>query len=211
VKPQPSSIPDSSSIPLKSNPGEIHDDLEHIEVKFDEQSTGTTPQKSSINNKHSPNPNPTTTSGGFSLKNPVSSFRSWVTNKKSSKEDTTLNEQSTYKKIDTSPTPRKGSFELDSTKRNRTNSASVTTTTTTTNSNYEDIQINASINSARVKKKSSFSLRSNNPITLLKRTSETTNNTNETESTEQTGTGTGGGGGAGPFGYLKNLVRGEKQ
>jgi hypothetical protein len=228
VKPQPSSSPipisetkpTSSSIPVKSNPGENHDDLEHIEVKFDknlgEQSTTTT-QKSSINNKHSPNnnnnnPNKTANSG-FSLKNPVSSFRSWVSNKKSSKEDTTPMEQSsstTYKKIDTSPTPRKSSFESDSTKRNRTNSASITTTT---NSNHQDIQINASslINSARVKKKSSFSLRSNNPISLLKRTSETTNNTNETESTEQTGTGTGGGGGAGPFGYLKNLVRSEKQ
>jgi hypothetical protein len=57
---------------------------------------------------------------------------------------------------------------------------------------------------SRVKKKSSFSLRNNNPITPLKKTSETTN---ETESTEQT---TGGGTG-GPFGYLKNLVRGEKQ
>jgi hypothetical protein len=206
-----STIPEPPSVPLKINPGENHDDLEHIEIKFetnsDEQSTT---QKSTINNKHSPNTNNpnSTANSGFSLKNPVSSFRSWVTNKKSSKEDTTPIEQSTYQKIDTSPTPRKSSFESDS-KRNRTNSASVTTTTSS--NNHQDIQINtsSSTNSTRVKKKSSFSLRSNNPITLLKRTSETTNNTNETESTEQTGTGTGGG--AGPFGYLKNLVRGEKQ
>ncbi|CAF4440941.1 unnamed protein product, partial [Adineta steineri] len=69
--------------------------------------------------------------GGFSLKNPVSSFRSWVSNKKSSKEEPILTtDQSlstTYKKIDTSPTPRKSSIESDSSKRNRTNSATVTT------------------------------------------------------------------------------------
>jgi len=105
------------------------------------------------------------------------------------------------KKIDTSPTPRKSSIDSDTTKRNRTNSASVTTTTTTTdNNNHQE----TTTNSAHVKKKSSFSLRSNNPISLLKRTSDTPN---ETESNEQTGTGSSGG----PFGYLKNLVRGEKQ
>ncbi|CAF1045454.1 unnamed protein product [Rotaria sordida] len=209
--------PDLSSTTVKPNPGDNNNDLEHIELKFiknsDEQSITTT-QKSSINNKNSSNNNnnnpqstTTTTASGFSLKNPVSSFRSWVSNKKSSKEDSLSNEQSTnttYKKIDTSPTPRKTSIESDSTKRNRTNSASATTI----NSHDQDIQINpiSPTNSQRVKKKSSFSLRSNNPISLLKRTTpETTNNTNEIESTEQTGTGT-----TGPFGYLKNLMSTNK-
>ncbi|CAF3389230.1 unnamed protein product [Rotaria socialis] len=203
---------DSSSTTVKSIPGDNHDDIEHIELKFnnktsDEQSIAIS-QKSPISNRHSLNNNPhSTSSGGFSLKNPVSSFRSWVSNKKSSKEDSLSSEQSsssTYKKIDTSPTPRKSSFGSEATKRNRTNSASATTT----NNHDQDIQINATSpnNSQRVKKKASFSLRSSNPISLLKRSPETPNNTNENESNEQIGTG-----GSGPFGYLKNLVRGEKQ
>ena len=199
--------PESSSASIKPKPG---DDLEHVEVKFDknsdEQSIPTS-QKSLIHNKYSFSTNPhSTASSGFSLKNPVTSFRLWVSNKKSSKEDPLAVQPSTstnYKKIDTSPTPRKSSIEIDSTKRNRTNSASATTA----NNHDQEIQISStsSTSSTRVKKKSSFSLRSNNPISLLKRTSETTNNMSETESTEQTGTG------GGPFGYLKNLVRGEKQ
>ena len=196
---------DSSSIP---NLGDNQDDLEHIKIKldknFDEQSATTTP-KSSTNNKHSPSTNPNSAAtGGFSLKNPVSSFRSWVTNKKTSKDDSTPIEQSTsttYKKIDTTPTPRKSSIDSDSTKRNRTNSATTTTPTSTVNNNHQE----SAGNSKGVKKKSSFSLRSNNPINLLKRNPDTTN---ENESNEQTGTGTSGGG---AFGYLKNLVRGEKQ
>ncbi len=209
MKPQPPSTSvsetksDSSSTPLKSNLGDNHDDLEHIEIKLDknldEQSTITT-QKSSINNKHSPNNNPNSTaSGGFSLKNPVSSFRSWVSNKKSSKEDPTSTEQSAttpYKKIDTSPTPRKSSLESDSTKRTRTNSATVTTK----NSYHQENDTNTS--STRVKKKSSFSLRTNNAVSLIKRPSDTPTNSNETEQT---------GAGNSPFGYFKNLVRGEKQ
>jgi hypothetical protein len=191
VKSPPVSTPEIS---VKINPGDNHNDLEHIEIKLDknseEQSTTST-QKSSTNNKHSPSNNPNSAaSGGFSLKNPVSSFRSWVTNKKSSKDDATPIEQSTsstYTKVDTSPTPRKSSSDSDTSKRNRTNSA---TTTPTTNNHQE-------ANSARVKKKSSFSLRSNKPET-----------TNENDSNEQTGTGSSGGG---AFGYLKNLVRGEKQ
>ncbi|CAF3756758.1 unnamed protein product [Adineta steineri] len=207
---------DSISTSQKSNLGDNHDDLEHIEIKLDknvdEQSTINS-QKSSINNnnnnnnKHSPNntnPNTTTTAaaastGGFSLKNPVSSFRSWVSNKKSSKEEPILTtDQSlstTYKKIDTSPTPRKSSIESDSSKRNRTNSATVTTS-----NSYQQDNIETNPNSKGIKKKSSFSLRSNNPITLLKRTPETTNDSNETESIEQSGTGNN------PFGYLKNLM-----
>ncbi|CAF4085743.1 unnamed protein product [Rotaria sp. Silwood2] len=208
--------PDLPSTTVKPNPGDNNDDLEQIEIKLtknsDEQSITTT-QKPSINNKNSPNnnnnnnnPHSTTTASGFSLKNPVSSFRSWVSNKKSSKEDSSSIEQSTnptYKKIDTSPTPRKTSIESDATKRNRTNSASATTSHT----HDQDMQTNptSSTNSQRVKKKSSFSLRSNNPISLLKRTSETTNNTNEIESTEQAGAGTG------PFGYLKNLMSTNKK
>ena len=74
-------------------------------------------QKHSTNNSN----NSTTTSGGFSLKNPVSSFRSWVSNKKSSKEDSTINHSITsYGKIDTSPTPRKSSLGSTTTKRIRT-------------------------------------------------------------------------------------------
>jgi hypothetical protein len=216
VKPQASSSPtsiketkpDSFSTPLKSNSGDNPAELQHIEIKFDktteEQSTLNT-QKSAITNKHSPtNINSTASGGGFSLKNPVSSFRSWVSNKKSSKEDATPIEQSS-RKIETSPTTRKSSIEFDSTQRNRTNSASVTTTTST--NNHQDIQ--SSTNSARVKKKPSFSLRSSNPISAPKRTSEATNDETDLSPTEQIATT--GGGGNGPFGYLKNLVRGEKQ
>ena len=209
---------------VKNQPGENLDDLENIEVKFDkttataDEQSSTAQSKSSSssmnnNNKHS-SPMSTNNNPGFSLKNPVSSFRSWVTNKKSSKDD---QDPSTFKKVETTPIPRKNSVESDTTKRSRTSSASITT------SNYIQDSTNSqttSTTAARAKKKSSFSLRSNNPITLLKRTSDTTTlstspppptttamtmMTNEIESTEQT-SGTGG-----PLGYLKNVVRGEKQ
>ena len=200
VQPEPTPIPDSSSVPTKTHSGDNPNDLEQIEVKLDKTSDeqSTINQKSPSNNKHSPANNQANSaaSGGFSLKNPVSSFRSWVSNKKTSKDDSTRIEQSpsaTYEKIDTSPTPRKSSIESDTTKRNRTNSA------TTTNNHQE-----TSTNQKGVKKKSSFSIRSNNQTSLLKRAPETTN---DNESNEQTGTGHS----SGAFGYLKNLVRGEKQ
>ena len=202
--------PNSSSISTKSKSGDDHDDLEHTQVKFTKnfEDQPIITQKSSINNKYSSTNSPLSTpSSSFSLKNPVTSFRSWVSKKRSSKEDPLLAEQSekvNYRKIDTSPTPRKSSMETDSARRNRTNSASATPT----NSHNQEIQTSSisSTDSTRVKKKSSFSLCSNNSILFLKRTSETTTNTNETESTEQTGTGSGG-----PLGCLKTLVRGEKQ
>lgn len=203
--PMDSSSSPSSSQPQKAPPGEIQDDLAHIEVKFDkatDEPSATQPPKSAVNhsNKHSPVIS-TNANAGFSLKNPVSSFRSWVTNKKSSKDDSTVPPESTYKKIDTTPIPRKNSVESDSSKRARTNSASISTSTAVNHS-----QEATNPPSTRVKKKSSFSLRSNNPMALLKRTSDTTGaNTNELESNEQT-SGTGG-----PLDYLKNLVRGEKQ
>jgi len=194
---------------ISSSTGDQHIDLEHIEIKFNKNN-----DEYLSNQKHSTNNNSnisTTSSGGFSLKNPVSSFRSWVTNKKSSKEDSTINHpRTTYGKIDTSPTRRKSSISSDKTKRTRTNSASATTTSSVTNNNYQQqqlqqIQSNSS-SSTRVKKKSSFTLRNTNPITLLKRTSETSHNQTDLSSTEQTGAG---GGGGGPFGYLKHLVRGD--
>ncbi|UJR23080.1 hypothetical protein I4U23_026103 [Adineta vaga] len=204
----------SSSTPLKSNLGDNnHDDLEHIEIKLektsDEHST-TLSSKSTASNRHSPQNTNSTATSGFSLKNPVSSFRSWVSNKKTnSKDDSTFSDQSlnsTCKKIETTPTPRKSSIELDTSKRSRTNSATVP------NSNSYHQETDSINNPARVKKKSSFSIRSNNPISLLKRTSETpptttttTTNPNEIDSIEQSGTGNT------PLGYLKNLVRGEKQ
>ena len=185
----------------KNNPGEMHNELDQIDVKFekisDEQSTH---PKSSLNsNKHSPHAsNPS----GFSLKNPVSSFRSWVTNKKSSKEEVLSPDQSS-KPFDSSSSNQSNTpLESDSGKRNRTNSASMSSSTV--NSNHQiDNPNNASSasNSTRVKKKSSFNMRPNNPMTLLKRNSETTSN--ENESTEQTAN-------TGPLGYLKNLVRGDK-
>lgn len=203
------SKPDSS---VKSTPGDNQNELERIDLKFDrnsDDSRTTTDKSSTNNNKHSPTANPSP--GAFSLKNPVSSFRSWVSNKKSSKEEPTPNESATsasssYRKIDTSPTTRKVSIDGDATKRNRTNSASIPTS----NSHQQaETSAGSPVNAARVKKKSSFSLRSTNPISLLKRTAETSN-TNEADlpSTEPTG---GAGGSGGPFGYLKNLVRGEKQ
>jgi hypothetical protein len=112
----------------------------------------------------------------------------------------------TYGKIDTSPTPRKSSLNSDTTKRTRTNSASATTTSSVINNHQQQIQSNSSsaTSSTRVKKKSSFALRNTNPIALLKRTPDTNHNQTDLSSTEQTGTG-----GGGPFGYLKNLVRGD--
>ena len=122
----------------------------------------------------------------------------------------------TYGKIDTTPTPRKSSISSSATRRNRTNSASATTTTSVLNHHQQQNQTNSSSpsssstttsGSTRVKKKSSFALRNTNPISLLKRTSDTGHNQTDVSSTEQAGTG--GGGGNGPFGYFKNLVRGD--
>ncbi|CAF0974492.1 unnamed protein product [Adineta steineri] len=210
------SIDLSQTKPISSSTGDQHTDLEHIEIKFDK-----TKAEECSNQKHSTHNSTSsttaTTSGGFSLKNPVSSFRSWVSHKKSSKEDPHISSSmnhsmTTYGKIDTSPTPRKSSLNSNTTKRNRTNSASATTTTSVINHNQQQQQnqINSpsTTSSTRVKKKSSFTLRNTNPIALLKRTSETNHNQTDTPSTEQTGAG-GGGSGGGPFGYLKSLVRGD--
>jgi hypothetical protein len=204
-KPTTDSFP---SKPISSSTGDRHTDLEHIEIKLDK-----THDEHLSNQKHSTHNSTTTTSGGFSLKNPVSSFRSWVSHKKSSKEDSTITTMNhsitTYGKIDTSPTPRKSSLNSDTSKRTRTNSASATTTSSVTNNNQQQqqqIQTNSS-SAARVKKKSSFTLRNTNPIALLKRTSETNHHQPDLSSPEQTGAGSGGGGG--PFGYLKHLVRGD--
>jgi hypothetical protein len=205
-KPTTDSFP---SKPISSSTGDRHTDLEHIEIKLDK-----THDEHLSNQKHSTHNSTTTTSGGFSLKNPVSSFRSWVSHKKSSKEDSTITTMNhsitTYGKIDTSPTPRKSSLNSDASKRTRTNSASATTTSSVTNNNQQQqqqqIQTNSS-SAARVKKKSSFTLRNTNPIALLKRTSETNHHQPDLSSPEQTGAGSGGGGG--PFGYLKHLVRGD--
>ncbi len=208
----------SQSKPVSSSTGDQHNDLGHIEIKFDKPNDeySSNPKHSTITNT-SNSTTTTTSTGGFSLKNPVSSFRSWVSNKKSSKEDspiTTMNHSiTTYGKIDTSPTPRKSSLNSDTTKRTRTNSASATTTSSVTNNHQQQQQqnqSNSSLSSAtRVKKKSSFTLRNTNPIALLKRTPETNHHQTDLSSTEQTGTGGGGGGGSGPFGYLKHLVRGD--
>jgi hypothetical protein len=203
----------SQSKPVSSSTGDQHNELEHIEMKFDK-----TNEEYSFNPKHSTMNNTSTSTGGFSLKNPVSSFRSWVSNKKSSKEDssiTTMNHSvTTYGKIDTSPTPRKSSLNSDAIKRTRTNSASATTTSSVTNNYHQQQQeqqqqnqSNSSLSSTtRVKKKSSFTLRNTNPIALLKRTPETNHHQTDLTSSEQTGTG---GGGGGPFGYFKHLVRGD--
>lgn len=161
-------------------------------------------------------PNPkhsnTNTSSGFSMRNPVSSFRSWVSQKKSSREDSaTMNHSSTtYGKIDTSPTPRKSSISSEPSKRNRTNSATASQPTSINPNHHPDVQNNSSAtsnSSSRVKKKSSFAFRSANPIALLKRTAETNHQPGNSSSPEQSGTA--GGGGSGPLGYLKNLVRGD--
>ena len=184
----------------------MHNELEQIDVKFDKisdeqfaASASANPKSSPNSTKHSPH---ASNSSGFSLKNPVSSFRSWVTHKKSSRDDTfTPDLTNTSKAPEFSSNQATSSLESDSNKRNRANSAS------TINSNHQqhDNPNNASspTNTTRAKKKSPFNMRSNNPIASLKqRTSETTN---EGESTEQTAASTG------PLGYLKNLVRGEKQ
>jgi len=182
-------------------------DLEHIELRFDKN----LPDEQLSNTKHSSN-NKTNANSGFSLKNPVSSFRSWVSNKKSSKEDSINNHSITsYGKIDTSPTPRKSSVSADVSKRTRTNSASATTSSATNTNQQQQqqqqtIQSNSSSSTTRVKKKSSFVLRNTNPIALLKRTPETNHHQTDLPSAEQTaGTGSGGG----PLGYLKQLVRGD--
>lgn len=178
----------------KTNPGEMHNELDQIDVKFEKLSD----DQSTKSNKHSPH---TSNPSGFSLKNPVSSFRSWVTNKKSSKEEVLSPDQST-KPVDSSFNQGNSTMESESGKRNRANSASMSSSTV--NSNHQiDNPNNASSasNSTRVKKKSSFNMRPTNPMTLLKRNSESTSN--ETESTEQTAN-------TGPLGYLKNLVRGDK-
>ena len=185
-----------------SSTGDKHTDLEQIEVKLEK-----TTDPSQPNPKHS---NPTTNnSGGFSLKNPVSSFRSWVSHKKGSREDSaTMNHSNTtYGKIDTTPIPRKSSFGSDTSKRNRTNSASASQTASTTQNHHGDETSSSPATSTRPKKKSSFAFRSANPIALLKRTAETNHQSGSSSGPEQTGTAGGGGGGA--FGYFKNLVRGD--
>ncbi|CAF1486118.1 unnamed protein product [Adineta ricciae] len=203
VKPLPTeSKSDSFSTSVTPNLGDQdHDDLEHIEIKLEKTSEeqSTIPSsKSNINNRHSPQCANSTTTSGFSLKNPVSSFRSWVSNKKTSKEDPTSPDQSTNttcKKVETTPTPRKSSIDLDTSKRSRTNSATVPNTS----SYYQEND--TTNNSARVKKKSSFSIRPTNPISLLKRSTEApTANPTESEAMEQSGTGNT------TFGYLKNLM-----
>ena len=183
-----------------------HTDLDKIEVKLEKKS-----DVGQQNQKHSSN------TSGFSLKNPVSSFRSWVSQKKLPKEDSTrLNHSTTtYGKIDTSPTPRKSSSDFDNVKRSRTNSASASNAPSVIHNHHQDVPTNSSTTTTttttRVKKKSSFALRNTNPIALLKRTTETNHQTGVNASNnEQTGnTGGGGGGGGGAFGYLKNLVRGD--
>lgn len=198
---------DSFSTSVTSNLGDHdHDDLERIEIKLEktsEEHSSIPSSKSTTNNRHSPQCANSTTTSGFSLKNPVSSFRSWVSDKKTSKEDPTSPDQSTNstgKKVETTPTPRKSSVDLDTSRRSRTNSATVPNTS----SYYQEND--TTNNSARIKKKSSFSIRPNNPIALLKRSSEApTANPNESETMEQSGTSNT------TFGYLKNLVRGEKQ
>lgn len=196
----------SHSKPVSSSAGDTHAELGHVELRFDK-----TTDEHSSNRKHSPtNHHHHHSTGGFSLKNPVSSFRTWVANKKSSKDDppaSTMNHSMTaYGKIDTSPTPRKSSLSSDNSKRTRTNSASATTTSSVTN---QQQQTNSS-STTRVKKKSSFALRNTNPIALLKRTPETNHHSTDFSSTEQTGSSnSAGASGGGPFGYLKQLVRGD--
>ncbi|CAF3395040.1 unnamed protein product [Rotaria socialis] len=220
-----SSLSKSKQKSISSSTGDQHTDLEHVQINFDKNH-----DKHSSNQKHSTNNTNGSIasgsgSGGFSIKNPVSSFRSWVSHKRSSKEDQIVNTNdrsiTKYGKIDTSPTPRKASVSSDTSKRTRTNSASATTTTSVINNNnnqqqqqqqpqqQQQTQSNSSTvtSATRAKKKSSFALRNTNPIALLKRTPETNHNQTDLSSTEQTGAG--GGGGGGPFGYLKHLVRGD--
>ncbi|CAF2488016.1 unnamed protein product [Rotaria sp. Silwood2] len=198
---------------IASSTGDQHTDLEHTQINSDKNhDKHVSHQKHSTNNSHH-----STASGGFSIKHPVSSFRSWVSHKKSSREDSITK----YGKIDTSPTPRKLSLSSDTTKRTRTNSASATTTSSVINNHHQQQQQQptqsnsfSATSATRVKKKSSFTLRNTNPIALLKRTPETNHNQTDLSSTEQTGAGGGaggggGGGGGGPFGYLKHLVRGD--
>lgn len=206
----------STPKPVSTSAGDRHTDLDQIDIRLEKNHHDSLP-----NSKHSIN-NSTTTStssggSGFSLKNPVSSFRSWVSNKKTTREESGTSSMNhsmtTYGKIDTSPTPRKSSISSSATRRNRTNSASATTTTSVLNHHQQQNQTNSSSPSTttgttRVKKKSSFALRNTNPISLLKRTSDTSHNQANVSPTEQAGT-SGGGGGAGPFGYFKNLVRGD--
>ena len=141
-------------------------ELERIELNFSDESTG----------KHSPS--------GFSLKNPVSSFRSWVSNKKTAKDDNL---------------PFESKSEPNDTRRTRTNSASVMSSNTSSPPTHP-------ASTSPTKKKSSFSLRNPNPMSLLKRTSDTNNN-----DSDPTATSTEAAAGGGALGYLKNLVRGEKQ
>jgi len=158
----------------KSSPGD-HQELERIELNFSKESDDST-------GKHSPS--------GFSLKNPVSSFRSWVSNKKTAKDDNLPFES----KSDASNDP-------NSMRRTRTNSASIMSSTSSAS------PISSPSSTSPTKKKSSFSLRNPNPMSLLKRTSDTNNNDSDQPTTESTAAAPGGG----ALGYLKNLVRGEKQ
>lgn len=163
----------SSTDELKSNSGETNNpEIENIELEFDAE-------KVVNNQKHSPSCS--NSGAGFSLKNPVSSFRSWVSNKKSSKDDSATNDSS--------------NISNDSNKRNRTNSASQSTTASMSNSSNDLSSVN--IQSTRAKKKAPFS--------LLKRTSESNQSSNETDGSNPETTTT-----PGALGYLKNLVRGEK-
>ena len=226
IESQSSSTPSNNNVQTKTHvsstgdkqqPQQQHADLDKIEVKVDKKV-----ESVQQNQKHS------NTSSGFSLKNPVSSFRSWVTQKKSAKEDSTrLNHSATsYGKIDTSPTPRKSSSDFDNLKRTRTNSASASNASSAIhNHHHQDVPSNPSSppstslspssSAARVKKKSSFTLRHTNPIALLKRTAETNHqtavNTSNNDPTGHSSSGGAGGSGSsgGAFGYLKSLVRGE--
>ncbi|CAF3934614.1 unnamed protein product, partial [Rotaria magnacalcarata] len=171
-----SSLSKSKQKPISSSTGDQHTDLEHVQINFDKNH-----DKHSSNQKHSTNNTNGSTasgsgSGGFSIKNPVSSFRSWVSHKRSSKEEQIVNTNdrsiTKYGKIDTSPTPRKSSVSSDTSKRTRTNSASATTTTSVINNNnnnnnqhqqqqQQPTQSNSSTatSTTRVKNKSSFALR----------------------------------------------------
>ena len=203
-------LPQSKLKSILSSAGDQCTDREYIQINSDKNN-----DKPSLNQKHSTNIlNSSIESGSFSLKSPIDSFRTWVSNRKSPKDDstiTTVNRSVTkYGKIETSPTPRKLSLGSDTTKRARTNSASVTTALPVINDCYHrDQQRQTQSNSASttsstlLKKRSSFTLRNTNPISLLKRTSEANHHQKDSPLTEQAG------GGEGPFGYLKNLVRGD--
>ena len=192
----------SQSKPNTTSTGDKRVDLEQIDFKIER-----TNDVSPADAKHSNHSNST----GFSLKNPVSSFRSWVSHKKLSKEDsTTMNHsKTTYGKIDTSPTPRKlSSSGSDNSKRIRTNSASASHPSILVQNHQVDISTSttASTSSDRVKKKSSFNFRHANPISLLKRTAEPSNQSINSSTNEATSTG---GNTTSPLGYLKSLVRGD--